>query len=80
MPYRKYIVTEVGDPSPRIVEAPSAWEAVKEVAACAFEEVCLSIWRSEPLPNGTYRKECYMPRDNSGRQWVVTMPMGEGVR
>lgn len=81
-----YTVQLVGEPAQPIhyVELSIALPhyAVAEVAKCDPLAVGLPIWRAEPRSRtgGTTRSaeyhqqydvECYMPHDNSGRQWLV---------
>ncbi|MNL67914.1 hypothetical protein D3C87_1925600 [compost metagenome] len=64
------IVTEVCGPS-TTVEASNDYQAVAEVAGCAQNDVPVPIWEETVrggLPRG---KRCYMPLDNTGRQWIV---------
>lgn len=48
--------------------------AVAEAAGCAWENVGLPVWRRGPRCNGAWDVECYMPADNTGRQWLVLNP------
>jgi hypothetical protein len=68
-----FVVTEVGKPeSARQVEAANDYHAVAEVAGCAVKDVPIHIWEERRQhPWHPRRARCYMPRDNSGRQWVV---------
>lgn len=68
-----YSVQLVGQPPiVQEIEAYSPHHAVQLAAGCAAEEVCLPIWRAGPCFDGTWQRECYMPLDNSGRQWIVS--------
>lgn len=72
----QYTVQMVGEPQAEqpqhAVEAHSPWSAVEQVARCNFEDIGLPIWRRGPRFNGTWDVECYMPRDDTGRQWLVS--------
>jgi hypothetical protein len=81
---KAYSVQMVGQPAKPVlaIEAHSAAHAVSEAARCDFCAVCLPIWRSNPTSKTggnvasaryaqEYETECYMPLDNSGRQWLV---------
>jgi hypothetical protein len=69
-----YEVQMVGEKDWAYFEAHSPHHAVEQAAACNFEDVCTSIWRRGPRYDGTWQEECYMPRDNTGRQWLVKVP------
>ena len=72
-----YLVRLVGQPrQPEVaVEASSAAMAVALTAGCRFTDVCLPIWRQGPDAwHEHYAEECFMPLDDSGRQWIVTKP------
>jgi hypothetical protein len=69
-----YTVQAVGEPMGLVVtiEAYNALYAVAEVAGCDLSVVTLPIWRRGPDAwNVSYEVECYMPLDNTGRQWLV---------
>lgn len=68
-----YLVQSVGQPmGPFLeIEAASPHHAVEIAAGCHPEDVGLPIWRAGPRFNGSWERECYMPRDDSGRQWLV---------
>lgn len=59
-----YRVRLVGDTAWQDIDAHSPTDAVAEAAGCPWEAVCLPIWT-------TAAGSCYMPRDDSGRQWLV---------
>lgn len=59
-----FIVTEVGSTNRRRIEAANDYYAVAEAASCAVNDVALPIWQGD-------HGRCYMPFDNSGRQWLV---------
>lgn len=67
-------ITMVGEQRATHVEAYNDYEAVAEIAGCTVHAVCLPIWRrgrrSRWNPQD-YTERCYMPRDNTGRQWLV---------
>lgn len=71
------VVTEVGTQLERRIEAPNDYHAVAEAAGCAVNDVPIPIWEGEPERHPLagdrprYAVRCYMPRDNSGRQWLV---------
>ena len=81
---REFIIQTIGQPmgTEQRIEAHTAQNAVAEAANCEVVLVCLPIWRTEPRSHtggneasarylGEYGRECYMPRDDSGRQWLV---------
>lgn len=71
---KQWIVQMVGESRTQLVEAHSSMLAVAEAACCNWRAVCLPIWRREPSWGRgltTYNEECFMPLDNSGRQWIV---------
>lgn len=70
-----FTITMVGTTERRLIDADNDYEAVAHVADCNPMDVCLPIWRRGATPTQAhlqqYRERCYMPRDNSGRQWIV---------
>jgi hypothetical protein len=64
-----YVVQMIGSDSTQQIDADSAHHAVETAAGCDWRLVCLPIWRDRT-------RECYMPRDDSGRQWLVSLPDG----
>lgn len=66
-----YRISMVGDKTIHEVEASSPYAAIAQLAGCNWEEVKLPIWRRGPRYDGSYDTECFMPLDNSGRQWVL---------
>lgn len=73
---RNYQVQLVGQPAQPVqeVEAWGAHHAVWLVSGCHPEDVCPPIWPRGPRFDGSYQVECFMPLDNSGRQWLVFNP------
>lgn len=73
---RNYQVQLVGQPARPVqtIEAYSPHNAVEIAAGCHWRDVCLPIWRRGRRHDGSYQVECYMPLDNSGRQWLVFNP------
>jgi hypothetical protein len=71
---RTYAVQMIGEPDVGLFEAHSATDAVALAAECDWRAVCLPIWWVSPrtkTPRAPIGTECYMPRDDSGRQWLV---------
>ncbi len=68
---KTYRIRSVGEPMGpwQEVESWTVYAAVAEVADCAINDVPCSIWR-----NRDTGAECFMPRDNTGRQWEVSLP------
>ena len=66
MPFTPFIVQMVGHPEQpeQTVDAYNPMHAVAQVARCGVLDVCIPIWSRD-------NTECYMPRDDSGRQWLV---------
>lgn len=80
---KTFSVQMVGEVDIGLLEAHSASDAVVAAAGCEWLDVGLPIWacvlvfdydagrRVPSVPAHPVGTECYMPRDNSGRQWLV---------
>lgn len=68
---KTFRVIEVGTLQGVVVEAHNDDHAIAEVAQCAVNDVPLPLWGQ---PDG---RRCYMPFDNSGRQWLIEEVMKE---
>lgn len=79
---KQFDIRLVGQPAGPVtrIEAVNEYQAVAEVAQCAVNDVMPPIWRQGfrrltwgQLEAGIneYEERCYMPIDNSGRQWLV---------
>lgn len=66
-----YRVSMVGGEGIREIEATSPYAAIAIMARCNWEDVKLPIWRRGPRYDGSYDTECFMPLDNTGRQWLL---------
>jgi hypothetical protein len=76
MSLRPYTVQAVGEGAGDVlrIEAYNAIHAVAQAASCDVSAVCLPIWRVPERATATRHPvgtECYMPRDDSDRQWLV---------
>ena len=60
--YKYWMVGQEDDA--KIIESNGPIPAVAYAAKCMFEKVGLPIWVQ-------YEKQCYMPFDDSGRQWII---------
>ena len=71
-----YLVQQVGVFGPAIpIEAHCAHAAAVAAAGCDWRKVPLPIWRDGlNRYTGEAHVQCYMPLDDTGRQWVVTDP------
>lgn len=63
-------IQQIGEHAGVVVEAPNDYHAVARAAGCAVNDVPLPIWQSTPGRHGRTQR-CYMPLDNTGRQWLV---------
>jgi hypothetical protein len=68
-------------------DAGNEYHAVAQAAGCSFADICLPIWttyrtvrwfinpytgeRQPYLHHRPIEAMCFMPLDNSGRQWIV---------
>lgn len=72
---REFLVQMVGEKDAAIFESHNDYGAVAQAAGCQIALVCLPIWRRGATRAQAYRQEyqerCYMPLDDSGRQWIV---------
>lgn len=74
---RTFLVTLIPALGPgRPIRACNAYHAVAEAADCALNDVCIPIWERrnhwrDQFVGTPPIEQCYMPRDGSGRQWLV---------
>lgn len=70
---KAYWVREVGTDTRKRVEAGNQQMAVADIAGCQIGHVCVPIWVTSEGARFRNRVllSCYMPRDGSGRQWIV---------
>lgn len=73
-----FLVTQVGTEGPgKPVEALNVFYAVAAVAGCEFRVVGLPIWGDrQPTKWQSYARACFMPCDDTSRQWIVTRADG----
>jgi DNA-directed RNA polymerase len=70
---KTYAVRMVGEPDVGLFEAPSPMHAAAQAAGCHWTQVGLPIWGQDWCRlKQRYGIKCFMPLDDSGRQWVVT--------
>lgn len=67
----KLIVTRLGTQDHQHIEAANDYHAVAVAADCALNDVPLPIWQEAEVSWRQRGARCYVPNDNTGRQWLV---------
>lgn len=68
---KTFLVQLVGEHASRPIEAANDYHAVAEAANCAVNDVAIPIWEEKVESWAPRGSRCYMPLDNTGRQWIV---------
>jgi hypothetical protein len=58
------------------IEACNVFHAVAEAAGCSVHDVCLPIWIDWCDRWGAAGIGCFMPLDQTGRQWLAVNTAG----